>query len=319
LLKRSPACWSRRRRFVKGESGTGKELVARALHFESARRDSPFIAINCAAIPENLLESELFGYERGAFTGAIERYTGRIEQGHGGTIFLDEISELAYPLQAKLLRFLQSNEFQRLGGKETVRVDVRIVAATSKDLKKMTESGRFQEALYYRLNVIPIQLPPLRERKNDIPILADHFLDKFSALYGRKVRIEREVYDYLKGYPFPGNVRELENLIHRMVVLATGDNIRISDLPREVLQINSQRVSLEKDPLYRILHTLPADMDELKRRREEVRRILAEQERQLVEHEVKKAGGNLTAAANRLGVHRVTMHKIVRRNKRLKD
>jgi len=298
---------------IEGESGTGKELVARALHYLSARRDRPFVAINCAAIPENLLESELFGHEKGAFTGATERYIGRIERGDGGTIFLDEVSELAYPLQAKLLRFLQSNEFERLGGKETIRVDVRVVAATSKDLKAMMQAGKFQDPLYYRLNVIPVRLPALRERKEDISLLIDHFLNKFSAIYGRTVRIDPEVYEWLKEYPFPGNVRELENLIHRLVALAPDDEIRIGDLPREILHVASQRVSLAKDPLYRMLHTPPADLEDLRRRKEEIKRVLAEQERQLAERAVQEAGGNLTEAASRMGVHRITLHKLLKK------
>src|SRR6185295_1000782 len=216
---------------IEGESGTGKELVARALHYQSSRRDHPFVPINCAAIPDNLLESELFGYEKGAFTGATERYLGRIEQGNRGTIFLDEVSELAYALQAKLLRFLQSNEFSRLGGKETISVDVRVVAATSKDLKVMMEAGKFQEALYYRLNVIPARLPSLGERSDDIPILVAHFLKKFSAIYGKGVRIENQAIEVLRGHSYRGNVRELENLIHRTVALASTDVIRIGDLP----------------------------------------------------------------------------------------
>jgi Nif-specific regulatory protein len=304
---------------IEGESGTGKELVARALHYQSSRSKCPFIAINCAAIPENLMESELFGHERGAFTGAIERYTGRIEQGAGGTLFLDEISELAYPLQAKLLRFLQLNEFQRLGGKETIVVDVRVVAATSKDLKAMMELGKFQEALYYRLNVIPLFVPPLRERKEDIPLFIDHFLKKFSAIYERDLRMESEVYELLKEYGFPGNVRELENLIHRLVALAREDLIRLGDLPRGVLQLASQRVSLKKDPLYRLLHTPPADLEDFRRRKEEIKDLLADQERQLAEQLVQEAGGNMAKAASRLGVHRITLHRMVRRSKKLDD
>ncbi|MGH7453901.1 MAG: sigma 54-interacting transcriptional regulator, partial [bacterium] len=216
---------------IEGESGTGKELVARALHYQSSRRDRPFVTINCAAIPKDLLESELFGHEKGAFTGATERYVGRLEQGNGGTIFLDEVSELAYPLQAKLLRFLQANEFDRLGGKETIRVDVRIVAATSEDLQKLVEAGKFQKALFYRLNVIPVRLPALRERKEDIALLVDHFLGKFCAVYNKNARLEEEVYDWLKEYAFPGNVRELENFIHRLIALATEETIHLHDLP----------------------------------------------------------------------------------------
>jgi Nif-specific regulatory protein len=299
---------------VEGETGTGKELVARALHYQSARRDRPFVAINCAAIPDNLLESELFGHERGAFTGAAGRYIGRIEQGDGGTIFLDEVSELAYPLQAKLLRFLQSNEFDRLGGSRTIRVDVRVVAATSKDLKALTEAGKFQEALFYRLNVIPVRMPALRERKGDIPLLIDFLLDKFSGVYGKTIRMERDAYEWLKEYSFPGNVRELENLIHRLAVL-TDDVIRIGDLPAEVLKTVSHRVSIEKDPLYLLLHTQAADLEDLRRRRRDVRRALAEQEQQVIERAIEQAGGNLTEAASRLGIHRITLHKMLRRAK----
>lgn len=298
---------------IQGETGTGKELVARALHYQSSRRERPFIAINCAAIPDNLLESELFGHERGAFTGAGDRYIGRIEQGQRGTIFLDEVSELASPLQAKMLRFLQSNEVNRLGGKETIRVDVRVIAATSKDLKAMSAAGQFQEALYYRLNVIPISISPLRERKEDLELLVDHFLEKYAAVYGRKIIAEREVYDWLRHYSFPGNVRELENLIHRLVALSTDEVIRIGDLPKEIVEINAQRVDLKKDPLYLLLHTQPADMEDLRRRRREVRHILKEQEQQLIRRVISEANGNLTQAAARLGVHRITLHKLIRK------
>lgn len=296
---------------IEGESGTGKELVARALHYKSARRNRSFVAINCAAIPDNLLESELFGHERGAFTGALERYIGRIERGSGGTIFLDEVSELAYSLQAKLLRFLQSNELDRLGGKETIRVDVRVIAATSKDLKGMIAAGQFQEALYYRLNVIPITIPPLRERSEDVALLIDHFLEKYSAVYGRRVLAEREVYEWLRQYPFPGNVRELENLIHRLVALTTDEVIRIGDLPKDVLGTRSQRVSLEKDPLYMLLNTPLSDLEDLRHRRREVRRALAEQEQQLVQRVMAETNGNFTEAAARLGMHRITLHKML--------
>jgi Nif-specific regulatory protein len=300
---------------IEGETGTGKELVARALHYQGARRDHPFVAINCAAIPENLLESELFGHEKGAFTGATERYVGRIEQGNGGTIFLDEVSELAYGLQAKLLRFLQSNEFSRLGGKETILVDVRVVAATSKDLKSMMEAGKFQEALYYRLNVIPIRQPSLRERKDDIPILVTHFLNKFSAIYGKQVRVEGQAIELLKEHRFRGNVRELENLIHRLVALASDDVIRMGDLPAEILQLRAERISLQKDSLEKILETPPADLQELRQRKRELRRAIAEHERLLIERVVQEAGGNLTLAARRLGLHRITLHRMLRRNK----
>ena len=298
---------------IEGESGSGKELVARGLHYQSARRDRPFVAINCAAIPDNLLESELFGYEKGAFTGATGRYIGRIEQGDGGTVFLDEVSELAYPLQAKLLRFLQSSEFDRLGGGKTIRINARVIAATSKDLKALTMAGKFQEALYYRLNVIPVRVPPLRDRKGDVPLLIDFFLDRFSVVYGKRLQMERGAIEWLKEHSFPGNVRELENLVHRLVALADGDTIRTSDLPPEILETRSHRISLEKDPVYNALHTTPEDMAELKRRKKEIRRLLAEQDRLFAERAVEQADGNLTEAASRLGIHRITLHRMLRR------
>ena len=298
---------------IEGESGTGKELVARALHYQSARRDRPFIAINCAAIPDNLLESELFGHEKGSFTGANGRYVGRIEQGDGGTVFLDEVSELAFSLQAKLLRFLQSNEFDRLGGNKTIKVDVRVVAATSKDLKALTEREKFQEALYYRLNVIPVLMPALRERKRDIPLLIDFFLEKFVGVYGKNVRMEPEVYEWLKEYSFPGNVRELENLVHRLVALAADDVVRIGDLPSEILRTAAPRVSLEQEPLYRILETPVRDLDELRRRKRKIRQALVEVERNLITRVIEESGGNLTEAAARMGLHRITLHRMLKR------
>jgi transcriptional regulator with GAF, ATPase, and Fis domain len=303
---------------IEGESGTGKELVARALHYQSARRDHPFVAINCAAIPDALLESELFGHEKGAFTGATERYAGRIERSAGGTLFLDEVSELAYPLQAKLLRFLQSHELDRLGGKETLHVDARVIAATSRDLKAMVAEGKFQSALYYRLNVIPLHAPALRDRPHDIPLLADYFVKKFCDIYHKQLGVEREVYDGLREHCFPGNVRELENLVHRLVALAETDRIRVGDLPPEFLPLRSQRVSLEREPLHLALQRAPEDLAELRRRRREISRLLAEQERHFAERAVEQAGGNLTEAAARLGVHRITLHRMLRRSKAAK-
>lgn len=299
---------------IEGESGTGKELVARALHYQSERRDGPFVAINCAAIPEALLESELFGHEKGAFTGAADRYIGRIEQGHGGTILLDEVSELAYPLQAKLLRFLQSNELSRLGGKETIHIDARVVAATSRDLKAMMDVGRFQEALYYRLNVIPVRLPPLADRKGDVPLLVNHFLNKYSAIYGKHIRLEGRAIELLREHLFHGNVRELENLIHRLVALASEETISVGDLPEEILKTHAERISLQRNPLHEILQTPPANLDELRLRKREIKLALAEQERQLIQQVVDQCGGNLTEAAARLGLHRITLHRILKRD-----
>ena len=206
-----------------GETGTGKELVARAIHAKSAQRDMPLIKVNCAAIPETLLESELFGHTRGAFTGAVASKKGRFALADGGTIFLDEIGTISQAVQAKLLRVLQDREFEPLGAERTQRVDVRVIAATNRDLRQMVSEGRFQEDLYYRLNVIPIALPPLRERREDVPLLVDHFVRRFSASMGKPLLgVDSAVLDELTRYDWPGNVRELENTIERAVVLATG-------------------------------------------------------------------------------------------------
>ena len=211
---------------IRGESGTGKELIAHALHHHSPRADKPFVRVNCAALPETLVESELFGYERGAFTGAQARRKGRFELADGGTLFLDEIGELSPSTQAKLLRVIQEREFERLGGTETIRVDVRLITATSKDLELAQRDGSFREDLYYRLNVFAICVPPLRERKSDILLMADHFVEKYARLHSRSIkRISTPAIDMLVSYHWPGNVRELENTLERAVLVADGDVI----------------------------------------------------------------------------------------------
>ena len=220
---------------ILGESGTGKEMVARAIHYNSARKGRPFRAINCAAIPDTLLESELFGYEKGAFTGATGRKEGLLELTNGGTLFLDEIGELGMNMQAKLLRFLQEREIRRLGGKEEIKVDVRIIAATNRDLSEAIKERRFREDLYYRLNVISIFLPSLRERKTDIPELVEFFLKKVNAREGRKVKsITPDALSAIMQFSWPGNVRQLESVIERAVILCEGDEIKKDDLPLEV-------------------------------------------------------------------------------------
>ena len=217
---------------IEGESGTGKELVARAIHQRSARGEGPFIVINCSAYPATLLESELFGHEKGAFTGAIRQRAGRFEQADGGTVFLDEIGEIPPSAQIKLLRVLQTQKFERLGGEKTIEVDVRILAATNKDLLQEVKNGEFREDLFYRLNVIPIVLPALNKRRNDILLLAQYFLRRFAAEQGKKVEgFRSEAMRLLLNYYWPGNVRELENSIEHATVLAKGDHIEISDLP----------------------------------------------------------------------------------------
>ena len=217
---------------IRGESGTGKELVANAIHYHSSRASRPFLKLNCAALPDTLMESELFGHEKGAFTGALEQRQGRFERANGGTLFLDEIGTLNFSAQAKLLRVLQEKEFERVGGQKTLRTDVRVIAATSKDLEKSIGDGTFREDLYYRLNVFPIFMPPLRERKTDILLLSDHFVEKYSQKYGKGVRrISTPAIDMLMQYHWPGNVRELENCIERAVVLCNDRVIHSYHLP----------------------------------------------------------------------------------------
>ena len=215
---------------ILGETGTGKELIARAIHGISPRADRPLVKVNCAALPASLIESELFGYERGAFTGAVACRKGRFELADGGTIFLDEIGDLPPDLQVKLLRVLQDGEFERLGGTETLKVDVRVIAATNRDLESAVSSGTFREDLFYRLNVVPIVLPPLRNRAGDIPLLVNHFVRRFTAKTGKKIRgVPKKVMEFLKQYDWPGNVRELENIVERAVILSPGDQLEIGE------------------------------------------------------------------------------------------
>jgi DNA-binding NtrC family response regulator len=222
---------------IQGESGTGKELIARAIHFNSHRKNKPFVVANCSAYSQNLLESELFGHEKGAFTDAIRRKTGRFEMAHGGTVFLDEIGEVSSPTQILLLRVLQDHRFERVGGEETLEVDVRVIAATNKNLMEEIRKGTFREDLYYRLNVIPILVPPLRERKDDIPLLASHFLQKFCQEKGKNVPgISQEVLEIFLAHSWPGNVRELENVIEYAIIIAKQEKILLKDLPRYLLQ-----------------------------------------------------------------------------------
>ncbi len=218
-----------------GESGTGKELVARAIHYNSDRRDQPMVPVNCGAIPEDLLESELFGYEKGAFTGAMKTRIGRFELAHGGTIFLDEIGDMSPALQVKILRILQEHEFERLGGIKSIKVDIRVIAATHRDLEQAVKKGTFREDLYYRLNVIPLVIPPLRARKYDIPLLAHHFIEKFNVEKKRSIKgISPEAMNCFTQYNWPGNVRELENLIERLVILKETGTIEREDLPEKI-------------------------------------------------------------------------------------
>jgi DNA-binding NtrC family response regulator len=245
---------------IQGESGTGKELIARAIHFNSHRKTKPFVVANCSAYSQNLLESELFGHEKGSFTGAIRRKVGRFELAHGGTIFLDEIGEVSPPTQILLLRVLQDHRFERVGGEETLEVDVRVIAATNKNLMEEMKKGTFREDLFYRLNVIPIFVPPLRERKDDIPLLASHFLQKFTHEKKKEVAsISPEVMETLLAHSWPGNVRELENILEHAIIIAKKDQILPKDLPQHFLQKPlpaQQLVSLQDYERSLILRTL---------------------------------------------------------------
>jgi two-component system response regulator AtoC len=284
---------------ITGESGTGKELVARALHEHSGRKDKPFIKVNCAAIPKELIESELFGYERGAFTGAVSSKPGRFELANGGTLFLDEIGEIPIEMQVKLLRALQESEFERVGGIKTIRIDVRLVAATNRDLKKLIAAGTFREDLFYRLNVVPIRLPALRERTTDIPLLVEHFLVKFNERLKKKVEgTEPEASETLASYPWPGNIRELENVIERAVLFCDTAKLRASDLPPEIRGIQAMaNVPLPEADLQAAL----AGEGGLK---EHVKVAMSRLERELVSRALQQTTGNVTHAARLLKISR---------------
>ena len=279
---------------IQGESGAGKELVARTIHERSGRRAGPFVAVNCAALPETLLESELFGYEKGAFTGAAGRKEGRFELANGGTLFLDEVADLSLVTQPKILRVLQEGEFERLGGTRTIQVEVRIVAATNQDLADMVKEKRFREDLYYRLNVITVRVPPLRERHEDIRLLAQHYLRVYAAKNGRKLEgFSNEALERLESYAWPGNIRELENLIERMVLLARKDRIEAEDLPEEI-------AGVKRPPRDAILGLVGTP--------------LAEIEQRLLDETLRITGGNKTQAAKLLGIDvRTVARKLERR------
>jgi nitrogen regulation protein NR(I) len=284
---------------ITGESGTGKELVARALHDHSSRKDKPFIKVNCAAIPKELIESELFGYERGAFTGAVSSKPGRFELANGGTLFLDEIGEIPVEMQVKLLRALQESEFERVGGIKTIRVDVRLVAATNRDLKKLIAGGTFREDLYYRLNVVPIRLPALRERAVDIPLLVEHFLRRFNErLKKHVIGAAPEALDVLASYPWPGNIRELENVVERAVLFCDTENVRADDLPPEV------RGSLAPTQAPITDADLQAALASEGGLKEHVKVAMNRLERELVGRALAQTNGNVTHAARLLKISR---------------
>jgi len=284
---------------LRGETGTGKEMVARAIHINSARESKPFVRVNCAALAPGVLESELFGHEKGAFTGAVARRLGRFEMADGGTLFLDEVGDLPLDVQVKLLRVLQERELERVGGAETIRVDVRIISATHRDLEKQIADGTFREDLYYRLNVFPIFLPPLRDRTSDTPLLAEHFVQKYAAGAGKPVRgLDASAVAALCAYPWPGNVRELENVIERALILARGPEITAADLEftRRPLPGASPAAGRPGDgarPLSERLH---------------------EQERAAIVAAIDAAQGNIAHAARALGINRSTLYYRLRKH-----
>ncbi|MSQ48167.1 MAG: sigma-54-dependent Fis family transcriptional regulator [Deltaproteobacteria bacterium] len=286
---------------ISGESGTGKELVARSVHNLGSRASHPFVPINCAALPDDLLESELFGHTRGAFSGAVSSRVGMFLFADGGTIFLDEIGEMAVSLQAKLLRVLQSREVRPVGADRSLAINVRVITATNKDLAREVEKGTFREDLFYRLQVIPIHLPPLRARRSDIPLLVRHFLEKNSQKHGSTLEISNEAMVYLWEYDWPGNVREVENLIERMVVLSDTGRIGPEDIPPHVRSFISEK---------KLPHTSFNTDGEVN-----LREVLEQFEGRLIDEALRRTNGNRTAAAQMLGLKRTTLVAKLRRKK----
>ncbi|MDB4969743.1 MAG: two component, sigma54 specific, transcriptional regulator, Fis family [Myxococcales bacterium] len=312
---------------ISGESGTGKELIARALHANSSRKNGPFIKINCAAIPKTLMESELFGYEKGAFTGAVGSKPGRFELADGGTLFLDEIGEIPVEMQVKLLRVLQESEFERVGGIKTIKVDVRLVTATNRDLQKEVTAGAFRDDLFYRLNVVPIHLPPLRERTGDIPSLVSHFISRFNERLKKQIAgIDDEALARLMAHPWPGNIRELENVMERTILFCEGPRIHASDLPPEFVGNAGTTVTAAAAAAASSLVTQasmppgatpafgtpmppagPAGEGRASSLKELVRQETERVERELIVRALEETGGNVTQAARKLKISRKSL------------
>ncbi|HWP81385.1 MAG TPA: sigma-54 dependent transcriptional regulator [Bacteroidota bacterium] len=286
---------------VLGESGTGKELVSRAVHYNGKRKEGPFVVVNCASIPKELLESELFGHEKGAFTGAVQRRIGKFEQANGGTIFLDEIGEMDLSLQAKLLRVIQTKQFERVGGNETITSDCRVISATNKDLKQAVVQRQFREDLYFRLATFPIVLPPLRERKSDILVLSEFFLKKFTKELGKpELRFSKKALKLLYEYPWPGNVRELENAMQRAVVMAEGEIITEKELPLAVQAFDSKMVTSETPQFFDTNSPI----------------LPLEQVKEMsIRNALKSTNGNIMEAAKKLKVGRATLYRLMRKYK----
>ncbi|MDA8424426.1 MAG: sigma-54 dependent transcriptional regulator [Nitrospiraceae bacterium] len=287
---------------IHGESGTGKELVARAIHRASRRANGPFVEVNCAAIPQELIESELFGHERGSFTGATGMKRGKFELAHGGTIFLDEIADMSLATQAKVLRVLEGQEFQRVGGAKTLKADVRVIAASNKHLVDEIKRGTFREDLYYRLNVIPLDVPPLRDRPDDIPRLVRHFLQEFSAEYGQKTKtMDEDALALFVRYPWPGNVRELRNIIERLMIMVPRPALTASDVPPPISNPPSEEI-LREGPAIAPVRTHAATLKDAR----------AEFEREFIAYKLKEFGGNVSRTADAIGVERSNLHRKIK-------
>ncbi len=299
---------------ITGESGTGKELIARAIFLNSNRKNMPFLTINCGALPTGLLESELFGHVKGSFTGAISNKVGRFEAAHGGTIFLDEVGEMSPELQVKLLRVLQFGEFEKVGSYQVQKVDVRILAATNKDLSSMVEQGKFREDLFYRFKIIDIHFPPLRERPDDIRLLVDHFVRTYSEKLGKPIeQIDPQFMRCLERYLFPGNIRELEGIVQRAIILAKESHISASDLPPEVLECS--KITTGSKESFRPVISLARTNEELKIAREEASRLaIAEVERAFLKVALEEAGGNITRAAQKTGMNRSLFQRMIKKH-----
>jgi two-component system response regulator AtoC len=281
---------------ITGETGTGKELVANAIHMNSPRKLNPFIKINCSAIAENLIESELFGYEKGAFTGAVSSKPGRFELAHKGTLFLDEVGDLPREIQVKLLRVIQDHEFERVGGLQTIKVDVRLVAATNRNLQQRVKEGYFREDLFYRFNVMPIYVPPLREHKEDIPALVSYFIEKFNRKLDRQIAgVDPEVMELLLDHDWPGNIRELENLAERLVLMAKGDQIVMGDVPAELIEAVEEKAQMTAS-------------DEKRSIKELIREKTGDIEKQMIVKVLAECEGNISRAARQLGLSRRGLH-----------
>jgi two-component system response regulator AtoC len=282
---------------INGESGTGKELVARAIHYNGKRKDKPFVVVNCASIPRELLESELFGHEKGSFTGAHQRKLGKFEAANAGTLFLDEIGEMEMALQAKILRVIQEKEFERVGGNETLKVDVRILSATNRDLKEMVENNEFREDLYYRLSSFPIVVPSLRNRRGDIVVLINHFIEKFNKKIGTKIKgLSKKAMKHVYDYDWPGNIRELENTIERCIILTDTDEIDLDVLPEAILSPNINK-QIDKNGA---MFTESSPIIPIEKLKEEA-----------IKHALDRTNGNVVEAARKLNIGRATMYRLM--------